>query len=52
MENDQVMEKESDNSDKAIKSRIIHQNQFLEKDVSNNYLSGTPRAKIKVIKEY
>lgn len=50
MENDQVMEKESENSDKAIKRGIIDQNQSLEEDVSD--LFGTPRAKIKVINEY
>lgn len=52
MENDQVMGKESENSDKAIKKGIIHHNQFLEEDVSDNYLIGMLRAKIKVIKEY
>lgn len=51
MENDQVMEKESENSDKTIKREIIHQNQFLEEYVSDNYLVGTPRVKRKVIKE-
>lgn len=52
MENDQVMEKERENSDKAIKRGIIHQKQFLQEDVSGNYLVRTPRAKLKVIKEY
>lgn len=46
------MEKESENSDKAIKRGIIHQNQFVEKGVSDSYLVGIPRAKIKVVKEY
>lgn len=45
------MEKESENSNKAIKRGIIHQNQFLEEDVSDSYLVGAPRAKIKVVKE-
>lgn len=46
MENDQVMGKESENSDKAIKRGIIHQNQFLEEDVSDLFET------IKVVKEY
>lgn len=46
------MEKESENSDKAIKRGIIHQNQLVEEDVSDSYLAGTQRTKIKVIKEY
>lgn len=52
MENDQVMEKESDNCDKAIKRVLIHQNQFVEEDVSASYLVGTQRAKINAVKEY
>lgn len=35
---------------RVLKKGIIHQNQFLEEDVS--HLIGTPRAKLKVIKEY
>lgn len=46
MENDQVMGKESENSDKAIKRGIIHQNQFLEEYVSDLFET------IKVVKEY
>lgn len=46
------IEKEGENSDKAVKSGIIYQNQFAEESISDNYPVETPRTKIKVIKEY